>query len=177
MSANAGNAGDKDSVPGSGRSPGEGHGNPLQYSCLQNPMDRGSWQATVHEITRVGHNLETKPTNQWFLYDLLHTRWQDNRLISLNSHHNPERQTLLFLLHKIQSIYLWVTSLTKNPNPCLFSNCLLFYRAPQYLMAQIVKNLPAMQEAEVQSLGWEDPWVGKIPWRRKWQLTPVCLPG
>ena len=57
MSANAGNAEDKDSVPGSGRSPGEGHGNPLQYSCLQNPMDRGSWQATVHEITRVGHDL------------------------------------------------------------------------------------------------------------------------
>ena len=42
------NAGDMDSIPGSGRSPGEGDGNPLQYSCLGNPMDRGAWQATVH---------------------------------------------------------------------------------------------------------------------------------
>ena len=40
------NAGDPASIPGSGRSPGEGNGNPLQYSCLENPMDRGAWQAT-----------------------------------------------------------------------------------------------------------------------------------
>ena len=46
------NAGDPGSVPGPGRSPGEGHGNPLQYSCLKNPMDRGAWQATVHEIAK-----------------------------------------------------------------------------------------------------------------------------
>ena len=39
-------------IPGSGASPGGGHGNPLQYSCLENPMDRGSWQATVHRITK-----------------------------------------------------------------------------------------------------------------------------
>ena len=47
-SANAGDARDVGSIPGSGRSPGGGHGNPLQYSCLENPMDRGAWQATVH---------------------------------------------------------------------------------------------------------------------------------
>ena len=40
---------------------GEGVGNPLQYSCLENPMDRGVWQATVHGVTRVGHGLATKP--------------------------------------------------------------------------------------------------------------------
>ena len=40
------------SVPGSGRSPGGGHGNPLQYSCLENPMDRGAWRATVHGVTQ-----------------------------------------------------------------------------------------------------------------------------
>ena len=45
---NAGDARDKGSVPGLGRSPGEMHGNPLQYSYLENPMDRGAWQATVH---------------------------------------------------------------------------------------------------------------------------------
>ena len=37
--------------PGSGRSPGRGHGNPLQHSCLENPMDRGAWQTTVHGVT------------------------------------------------------------------------------------------------------------------------------
>ena len=42
-------------------SPGEGNGNPLQYSCLENPMDRGAWQAIVHWVVRVGHDLATKP--------------------------------------------------------------------------------------------------------------------
>ena len=46
------NAGDLGSIPGSGRAPGEGHGNPLQYSCLENPMDRGAWQATVHGVAK-----------------------------------------------------------------------------------------------------------------------------
>ena len=55
------NAGDPSSIPGSGRSPGEGNGNPLQYSCLKNSMDRGAWRATVHGVTRVGHDLVTKP--------------------------------------------------------------------------------------------------------------------
>ena len=44
------NSGDLGSIPGSGRSPGEGDGNPLQYSCLKNSMDRGAWQATVHTV-------------------------------------------------------------------------------------------------------------------------------
>ena len=54
------NAGDPDSIPGLGRSPGEGNGNPLQYSCLENPMDRGAWQAIVHGVTKSQHNLVTK---------------------------------------------------------------------------------------------------------------------
>ena len=52
-------AGDLGSIPGSGRSPGEGNGNPLQYSCLENSMDRGAWRATVHGVARVGHDLAT----------------------------------------------------------------------------------------------------------------------
>ena len=48
-------------IPGSGRSPGEGNGNPLQYSCLRNPMDRGGWWATVHRVAKVGHDSGTKP--------------------------------------------------------------------------------------------------------------------
>ena len=55
------NAGHLSLIPGSGRSPGEGNGNPPHYSCLENPMDRGAWQATLHEVTRVGRNLATKP--------------------------------------------------------------------------------------------------------------------
>ena len=46
------NAGDLCSIPGLGKSPGGEHGNPLQYSCLENPMDRGAWQATVHGVTK-----------------------------------------------------------------------------------------------------------------------------
>ena len=46
------NAGDQGSIPGSGRLPGEGNGYPLQYSCLENSMDRGAWQATVHGVTK-----------------------------------------------------------------------------------------------------------------------------
>ena len=46
------NAGDQDSIPESGRCPGEGNGNPLQYSCLENPMNRGAWQATVHGVAK-----------------------------------------------------------------------------------------------------------------------------
>ena len=49
--ASAYNVGDLGLIPGSGRSPGEGNGNPLQYSCLENPMDQGSWWATVHGVT------------------------------------------------------------------------------------------------------------------------------
>ena len=46
------NAGEVGSIPGLGSSPGEGYGNPLQYSCLENPMDRGAWWAAVHGVTK-----------------------------------------------------------------------------------------------------------------------------
>ena len=54
VKASACNVGDLGSIPGSGRSPGEGNGNPLQYSCLENPMDRGAWWATVHGVAESG---------------------------------------------------------------------------------------------------------------------------
>ena len=63
----SGNAGDPGSIPGPGRCPGERNGNPLQYSFLGNPMDRGDWQATVHGVTRVGHDLTTKPDQNTIL--------------------------------------------------------------------------------------------------------------
>ena len=52
VKASAYNVGDLGSIPGLGRSPGEGNGNPLQYSCLENPMDGGAWWATVHRVTK-----------------------------------------------------------------------------------------------------------------------------
>ena len=54
-------AGNVGQIPGWGRSPGGGNGDPLQYSRLENSMDRGAWQATVHGITRVRRDLATKP--------------------------------------------------------------------------------------------------------------------
>ena len=52
FTCNAGDTGDAGSIPGLGRSPGEGNGNPLWYSCLENLMDRGSWWATVHGVAK-----------------------------------------------------------------------------------------------------------------------------
>ena len=52
VKASAYNAGDPGSIPGSGKSSGEGNGNPLQYSCLENPMDGGAWWATVHGVAK-----------------------------------------------------------------------------------------------------------------------------
>ena len=52
LPANAGDVRDAGLIPGSGRSTGGGHGNPLEYSCLENPMDRGAWWAPVHRVTK-----------------------------------------------------------------------------------------------------------------------------
>ena len=111
-SASAGHLG---SIPGSGRTSGEGHGNPLQYSCLENPMDRGAWQATVHGVTRVGQDLASK---------------------------------------------LLLTTDTRDS-----------------LLAQSVKNLPAMPETWVQFLGQEEPLEKEmathssiLAWRIVWIL-------
>ena len=59
------NAGDVGLIPESGRSPGEGNGNPLQHSCLENPMDRGVWWATVHGVTKESDMTEQLNTNYY----------------------------------------------------------------------------------------------------------------
>ena len=59
LPANAGDTGNVDSTPGLGRSPGGGNGNSLQYSCLESPMDRGAWQATVHGVAKSRTQLST----------------------------------------------------------------------------------------------------------------------
>ena len=62
--ANSRDIRDTGSVPGSGRSPGGEHGNPLQHSCLENPMDRGAWWATVHGVTESQTRLEQLNTHE-----------------------------------------------------------------------------------------------------------------
>ena len=62
-SANAGDARDLGSIPGSGRSPGEGNGNPLQYYCLENPMDRGPWRALGCRVAKSRTRLSTHTHN------------------------------------------------------------------------------------------------------------------
>ena len=59
LPANAGDARDAGSIPGTGRSPGVGNGNPLQYSCLENPMNKGAWLSTVHGIMKNQTELNT----------------------------------------------------------------------------------------------------------------------
>ena len=59
LPANAGDLGDAGSIPGSGRSPGGEHDSPLQYSCLENPMDRGAWWATVHGDEKIWMRVST----------------------------------------------------------------------------------------------------------------------
>ena len=67
--ANAGNARKAGAIPGLGRSPGEGNGNPLQYSCLENPMDEGAWWATVHRVTKS----QTRLSDLTFTFILWHS--------------------------------------------------------------------------------------------------------
>ena len=94
LPANAGDRRDAGLIPGLGITPGGGHGNPLPYSCLENPMDRGAWQATVHRVAQ-----------------------SQTRLKRLSTH---------------------------------------------------------ICQCRRRGLG---PWLRNIPWRRKWQPTPVFMPG
>ena len=68
------NVGDSGSIPGSGRSPGEGIGNLLQGSCLENPMERGAWRAKSMGLKRVRHSLETNNNNEWKKSDKKNTQ-------------------------------------------------------------------------------------------------------
>ena len=68
LSANAGDARDRGSIPGLGRSPGIGNGNPLEYSCLENTMDRGTRHATVHGVTRSWTRLSAYTHTRIYVY-------------------------------------------------------------------------------------------------------------
>ena len=84
--ANAADIRDRGSIPGLGRSPGGGHGTPLQYSCLEQPMDRGAWWATVHGVTKTQTRLKRLSTHTYGFMCLLNTKiiltgeWEINDL-------------------------------------------------------------------------------------------------
>ena len=108
-------------IPGSGRSPGGGHGNPLQYSCLENPMDRGAWQATVHRVTQSQTQLKQ-----------ISTAWHNGSVsISLN--------LLLPALYEIflssnLEIHLHIYILSYlSQSEALLGNNLLLHKKRQYL--------------------------------------------
>ena len=81
LPANAGDIRDKGSIPELGRSRGGGHGNPLQYSCLENPMDRGAWWATVHGVAKSRTSIKQCSTHTGCFLTLL-----PNCLIQQDSH-------------------------------------------------------------------------------------------
>ena len=72
LPANTGDVKDAGLILGSGRSSGGGHGNPLQYSCLENPMDRGAWQAMGHWVVKSQTQLKRLGTNVTNVYNLAH---------------------------------------------------------------------------------------------------------
>ena len=82
IKASACNAGDLGLTPGSGRSPGEGNGYPLQYSCLENPMDRGVWWATIHRVTKSW----TRPSNFTFTFTFFPPHGILNKACILEDH-------------------------------------------------------------------------------------------
>ena len=149
------------SIPGLGRSPGEGNGNPLQYSCLVNPMDRGALRATIRGVARVRHD--------WVTFT-----------------------TIRFMLCKC---FLSLCRLTFHFVDCFFLLCsFLVWCSPTYLekamaphSSTLAWKIPWTEEpSRLQSMGLlrvRHDWPTSISlftfihWRRKWQPTPVFLPG
>ena len=124
--ANAGDIRDVDLIFGSGRSPGGGHGNPLEYSCLENPMDREAWRLTVHRVASVGlKRLGTQAVqkNQVFLYSLFKIFFSVNKLSQMT--YSISDQVSLFVQFSI-FIFTIVTSctikLSTYPLQLLFKN-------------------------------------------------------
>ena len=113
--ANAGDIGDTGLTPGSGRSPGEGHGNPLQYSCLENLIDRGAWWAMVYRVAKSRTRLKGLST--------AHSKQQ----ITV---HLLKRLMIPYVLIKysMSARMVWVIAVTNNPNISAgYHNKTLFY--------------------------------------------------
>ena len=124
VEASACNAGDLGSIPGSGRPPGEGNGNPLQYSCLENPMDGGAWWATVHGVAESQTRLSNL-TNflHWALYlhTLNHTCWQPYSCVLSMWHYCLSSTKTRFLHERIHASLLYICHHVCQPSFWSFS--------------------------------------------------------
>ena len=173
------NAGDLGLISGLGRSPGEGNGYPIQYSCLENPMDRGAWWVTVHGVTRVRHDLVTKetnldlrtlkPTGNWCL---VRTNLGVDACYSFSdSFLSPTGVFLFPFIYFL--IYVFICALSEKA------------MAPH--SSTLAWKIPWTEEpGRLQSMGLlrvGHDWVASLSlftfmhWRRKWQPTPEFLPG
>ena len=132
------NAGDLGSTPGSGRSPGGGNGNPFQYSCLENPMDRGDWRAIAHGVIRV---LATKPP----------------------------------LPHILGTGHLSKMWFAKTFPPSVHFHLLSRVLVEEKFAKFRTSNLSTFPFLFQKAWVWY--WIRQILWRKKWQPTPVFLPG
>ena len=147
LPANAGDIRDAGSIPGSGRSTGGGHGNSLQYSCLENPRDRGAWQSIVHGIAK-----------SWTRLKWLSTHTQPGTRTSASEKWG--RVSLLF--HQsdaeakiILSCTLWLTEFSLKTAP---------------LVSELFLHLPPCP-------GWREPWRKmheEEPTRQYWALSSPC---
>ena len=103
------NTGDLGSVPGSGKSPGEGNGNPLQYSCLENPTDRGAQRATVHRITKNQTKTE-QPTLICIKKNKIGSfveMWMDLETVIQSEVSQKKRNKYCVLMHNVQNLEKW----------------------------------------------------------------------
>ena len=155
--ASSGDGRDMGSISGSGRSPGEGNGNPLQYSCLENPMDRGAWQTTVHGVTkRQARDRYTVP---------------QNKDIPLYNHITVDKLRIF----NVDGIFLS----NRAHIPVLSSIFTLFLEGP--LFSFLLYRTPDGSDGKASACNAGDlgliPGLGRFPCRRKWQPTPVLLPG
>ena len=157
------NAGDMGLIPGSERAPGEENGYSLQYSCLGNPMDREAWQATVHGVSRVRHNLVTKPlpleSKPFFQVTFsIH----DYRISTSNS--SLKFHTKLNVLVKKSGFNKTLSSQSSQPHWFSYNNeaysCLMFWRDPWDVPGSLtVKTLCMGHRSHSQS----------------WNQDPSCL--
>ena len=178
-------AGHPSLVSRSGKSPREGSGNSLQYFCLENLMDRGAWQATVDGVTRVGHDLATKPPTTCMKCSLGSLYWRDLivfiLLFSSISFHWSLRKAFLSLLVVLwNSAFKWV-NLSFSPLPFASLLFTAIFKASS-LVAQTVKRLSTMRKTWVRSLGQEDPLEKEmaihsstIAWKIPWTEEPGRL--
>ena len=159
LPARAGDARDVVSIPGLGRSPGEGNGNLLQYSCLENAMDRGAWSAAVHGEARVGHNWVSEHTHTHTrTHTHTQTKWRksenhSSRLVRIWGSNPSSKISLYILSYLYYSREQLLFKIYIYPLQNLSSQCGLL------IADSFPKGSHPHEKRRV--LNWEKEWVGK----------------